>query len=621
MRLKRYLLLLLQELRNMRLAHKLMLVYSVIMAVTVMIFAGQLIGAANESTEQDLINDTTNLLKETKYSIQQEMDTCYRAENSIASDYETISYIKSWDKSDKTNIFEFRMDLTKKFERIITMSPDIYQLRIFTINPNFPEIGSIIYSDSRLINNGDIFREATENPGGYWELNHLEENYNPSIVKRKIVVSLYTKLRYANIKNLGIAEVTIPSDIFFRHIYAQSGNQNLIPFIMDRKGNIIYDKQSVFARKYHMSSSNFSKLVEGIDLKGSKGRVHITYAGVSMNLIYDYIDKLDCSVCYVVTNGSIAKSLSKTRLLIVGECLVALLILCILIYFFTFILLNKMKQIIASMRKVESGRLDIRVDVSSKDEMSELAYHFNRMLEKISGLIDEVVNKTEAKKNAEIRALFSQINSHFIINTLENISMMAEVECQYEVADAITSLGKLLRYSMKWSKEYVRLGEEIEYLENYVILMNLRYDYEIRLNVQISQEFLNYQILKMLLQPIVENSIHYGLKPDGHGGEITLCCFSEEAVTIIEITDNGVGMEEDRLAEVRKSIDLNIPLDNTDKRGNGIGLRNVNERIRLFYGDGYGIEINSVKGHFTRVTVKLPSSELNGRLLSNLDKN
>jgi two-component system sensor histidine kinase YesM len=608
MKLHRYLLLLLQEFKNMRLAHKLMLVYSVIMAVTIIIFAGQLMNAANESTEQDLINDTGNLLKETKYSIEREMDTCYRAVNSMAGDYDTMTFIKQWDKSDKTNVTEFRWDLTEKVEQIISLSPDIYQLRIYTMNPNFPEIGSIIYSDSRLENKGNILSEASNNPSGYWELNHQEENYNTGIVQKKKVVSIYTQLRYANIRNLGIAEVTIPSDTFFRHMYAQSNNQNLIPFIVDKRGNIIYDSQSVFAKKYKMSNSDFSKLINGIDLKGIRGRTRVRYGGASMNLIYDYIDKIDCSICYVVTNGSITKNMSKARFLIIGECLFAMFTLCILIYFFTNILLIKMKQIIASMRKVENGNLDIRVDVTGKDEMSELGYHFNRMLGKISDLLNEVVTKTEAKKNAEIRALFSQINSHFIINTLENISMMAEVESQYEVADALTSFGKLLRYSMKWSKEYVRLREEIDYLENYVILMNIRYDYVIKLDVQISQELMEYQMLKMLLQPIVENSIHYGIEALGRDGVITVSSRAERGDIIIEISDNGAGIEADRLEQVRKSIDLNTPLDNSDRRGNGIGLRNINERIRLFYGNKYGMEINSIKGSFTKVKIKLPSS-------------
>jgi len=268
-----------------------------------------------------------------------------------------------------------------------------------------------------------------------------------------------------------------------------------------------------------------------------------------------------------------------------------------------------MKQIIASMRKVESGKLDIRVDVSGQDEMSELAYHFNKMLGKIGDLISEVVKKQEAKKNAEIHALFSQINSHFIINTLQNISMMAEIDCKFEVADSITSLGKLLRYSMKWSKESVRLREEIEYVENYVILMNMRYDFEIKLDIQIPNQLMQYEVLKMMLQPIIENAIYYGIEPLAKGGNITVLGYSEDEFTIIEIIDDGVGMDAECLQKVQQGLLLNLPHEyKQEGKGNGIGLSNVNERIKLFYGDNYGIEILSKNGSYTKVIIKLPDN-------------
>ena len=278
-----------------------------------------------------------------------------------------------------------------------------------------------------------------------------------------------------------------------------------------------------------------------------------------MNLIYDYIGKLDCSVCYVVTNESIRTNLKNKRNLIIIESFIAMVVLCVLIYFFTNILLIKMKQIIASMRKVESGKLDIRVDISGQDEMSELAYHFNKMLGKIGDLISEVVIKQEAKKNAEIHALFSQINSHFIINTLQNISMMAEIDCKFEVADAITSLGKLLRYSMKWSKEFVRLRDEIEYIENYVILMNIRYDFEIKLNIQIPQELMQYEVLKMMLQPAIENAIYYGIEPHAINGTITVMDTLIGAFTVIEIIDDGVGMDEECLKNMQQGSIVKSP--------------------------------------------------------------
>lgn len=597
-----------QMFSKMRLAHKLMLIYSSVLGATIILFASQLINVANNSTELDLINDSRELLKETKYSIDQEIDTCYRTINAITSDYDIMAYIKNWDKSDKTNIFDFNIELSKKVEQIRNLSPNVYQFRVYVSNPNFPEIGSVIYNDSRLANKNDVRKGYEGNPNGYWEIDHIEQNYNTGVLERKNVVSLYVPLKYTvKFNELGIAEATITTETFFRHMFSQSQNENMMAFVIGNKGNFIYDKNGKFATKYGLTDSSLEDIVRGHEIKGEKGLIHFTKDKVSMNLIYDYIDKLESSICYVVTNESITNNLKSKRNLIVVESLLAMVVLCILIYIFTNVLLIKMKQIIASMRKVEEGKLDARVHVRGQDEMSELAYHFNRMLGKIGDLITEVVTKQEAKKNAEIHALFSQINSHFIINTLQNISMMAEIDCRYEVADAINSLGKLLRYSMKWTREYVRLKEEIEYIENYVVLMNIRYDFEIKLDIEIPSEMMEYEILKMMLQPAVENAIHYGIEPTGKNGHIMLTGYFNEDNTVIEIIDNGVGMDEERLKEVRYALEVNSPHEEKlQRKGHGIGLRNVNERIKLFYGNKYGIDINSKKDSFTKIIFNLP---------------
>lgn len=592
---------------GLKLAHKLMIIYSVVIGITIIVFAGQLINETNKSTELDLIRDSRDLLKETKYSIEREVDTCYRTINAISGDYDTMSYIKGWDREDQTEVVDFSMELTKRILLIRNLSPDIYQIRIYVSNPEFPEIGSIIYSDSRLKNKKTIVTETMKYSHGYWQFDHPEVNFNPGTLERKNVVSLFVPLRYSNYKQLGFIETSMYTDTFFRHMFSQSENQNLIAFVIDYRGNIIYDSKSAFAKKYNLDGNGLTELYKGYDLKGQSTEIHIKKGRVPMTLISDYIETLDATICYVVTNDTIRKNLNDARTLIIAESILAMLLMSVIIYILTNLLLVKIKQIIASMRKVEDGKLDARVNVSGQDEMSELAFHFNRMISKIGDLISEVVKKQEAKKNAEIHALFTQINSHFIINTLQNISMMAEIDSKYELADAINSLGKLLRYSMKWTKEYVRLKEEIEYIGNYILLMNIRYDYEIRLNIQIPPELMEYEVLKMMLQPAVENAIYYGIEPLGQNGEITIRGYSDEENISIEIIDNGMGMDGESLEKVRQALTSDISVDmRVEKKGNGIGLKNVNERIKLFYGNKYGIEITSIKGSFTKLTIRLP---------------
>jgi two-component system sensor histidine kinase YesM len=592
---------------NMRIAQKLMLIYSIVLGITIITFAGQLISVANHSTQVAFLKDTQKLLKESKFDIENKIDICYRVISSLSGDYDVMSYIKGWDKGDKTSIFDFSQSLNKKIEQTRYLSPDVYQFRFFTSNGNFPEIGSFVYNDRRLQDVAALYEELAVSPNGYWQLNHVENNFNTTTINRIKVISLYTLLRYSTGRNLGIVEVSMPVGTFFRHMYSQSDNKNLLAYVIDDESKIIYDPKSEFARRYSLDENALKQLQGGFDIRGKSGSTPISIDKVGMNMVYDYVEELNCSICYVVTNENITGSLKSTTILIIAESLLSLLVLSVLIYFLMRIIFKKMKKIIASMRKVGEGKFDFHVDISGQDEMSEMAYHFNRMLNKLGNLITEVINKQEAKKNAEIHALFSQINSHFIINTLENIRMMAEVDCKFEIADGITSLGRLLRYGLKWTSEFAMLKEEIEYIRNYIDLLNMRYDFVVVMDVNIPPELMDYKVLKVSLQPIIENAVHYGIEPLGRDGFITVQASAHPEYMEIEITDNGTGMDEERLNAVRQGIESETAVEIQHKRGNGIGLRNVNERLRLVFGKEYGISIVSKKDEYTKVSMRLPA--------------
>ncbi|WDU84646.1 sensor histidine kinase [Caloramator sp. Dgby_cultured_2] len=228
-------------------------------------------------------------------------------------------------------------------------------------------------------------------------------------------------------------------------------------------------------------------------------------------------------------------------------------------------------------------------------------------------------------KEAELRALRTQIDSHFLYNTLENIKMLAEIEGQLEISDALTSLGKMMRYNMKWASEYVTLREEIDHIKNYTSLMNIRFDNKIKLIINIDSYLLEQEVLKLSIQPIIENSISHGIKDklDKELGIIEIKASIDGNTMIIEITDNGKGMSPEEVEKLNYKINLedeefNKNLLNkyegqeTVKRGNGIGLRIVNQRIKLYYGDDYGLQISSKKGEYTKVILKLPYLIVNG---------
>lgn len=222
-------------------------------------------------------------------------------------------------------------------------------------------------------------------------------------------------------------------------------------------------------------------------------------------------------------------------------------------------------------------------------------------------LIDRMVRnyqKEVLSKNAEIRSLQNQINAHFIYNVLESIKMMAEIDEKYEISDAITSLGKLMRYSIRRNFENVTLAEELEYIRNYVLLINLRYDFEVILSVNIPEELMDQEILKMSLQPIVENAVIHGIEPAAADTTIYIKAWEKNGTFTIEITDSGEGMSPEDLEKLRKRIHGEI--EENVGTGNGVGLKNVEDRIKLSFGGEYGMEVYSEPKKYTKVSIKLP---------------
>lgn len=199
--------------------------------------------------------------------------------------------------------------------------------------------------------------------------------------------------------------------------------------------------------------------------------------------------------------------------------------------------------------------------------------------------------------------------------------MLAEIEGQRTISDALTSLGGMMRYNFKWSGEYVKLRDEIRHIRNYIDVMNIRFDEPIRLELNIPSEFMELEVLKMSLQPIVENAVKHAWPefPDQEKQiKIDVIAWEEDQITI-NVTDNGIGIEPYRLGRLgeilRTADDEELPSGDYGRGGvqaGGIGLRNVHQRIRLFYGNEYGIEVKSEEGKFTQVTMTFPKVLLTG---------
>ena len=264
---------------------------------------------------------------------------------------------------------------------------------------------------------------------------------------------------------------------------------------------------------------------------------------------------------------------------------------------------DPIKRLDESVKGLENGILDGDVYIGGSHEIRHLGRTISSVVKQMRKLMDKIVVEQEQKRKSELDALQSQINPHFLYNTLDSIVWMVECEHYEEAILMVTSLSSLFRISLSKGKNIISVRDEIEHAENYLQIQKMRYKNRFSTKININEEVLSLASIKLIIQPLLENAIYYGMEYMDGDGEITVNCVCVENDLYIEVIDNGLGIPEEE-----------IPLLLTDharlhKKGSGVGLRNVHDRIQLYFGNDYGLEITSELDIGTTIRIHLPKVE------------
>lgn len=262
---------------------------------------------------------------------------------------------------------------------------------------------------------------------------------------------------------------------------------------------------------------------------------------------------------------------------------------------------------------------DLQVFVTSDnvDEIKNLGISFNIMIGKIKELLEAKVKEQEALKKAELRVLQAQINPHFLYNTLDTIIWMAESNKSEQVIDLVRALSNFFRTTLSKGKDWITLGEEVAHVNSYLTIQKMRYQDILDYRLEVDPALLNCPILKLTLQPLVENSLYHGIKNKRGGGVIIVRVQKKgETEILLEVEDNGIGLTPERLSQVQAELDhtANAVPDRLTLKESGFGVGNVNMRIKLYYGSAYGVSICSEYKQGTTVSVVIPQKDLPGSL-------
>jgi two-component system sensor histidine kinase YesM len=254
---------------------------------------------------------------------------------------------------------------------------------------------------------------------------------------------------------------------------------------------------------------------------------------------------------------------------------------------------------------ITKNDLQVLVDSENVDEITELGRNFNIMIGKIKELLDSKIKEHENLKKAELRALQAQINPHFLYNTLDTIIWMAEAKKNDQVVEIVSALSSFFRISLSRGMDWITIAEEVERTKNYLTIQRMRYRDIMDFRIEMDHEVASNTVLKLILQPLVENALYHGIKNKRQKGTIIVRAKKKsENEVLLEVEDDGIGFTADKLAQLQAELED----DSGDiKLESGFGIGNVNNRIRLYYGKNYGLTLRSEYNTGTRVTLVIPA--------------
>lgn len=358
------------------------------------------------------------------------------------------------------------------------------------------------------------------------------------------------------------------------------------------------NKETIFNYPYNVILDDIIEENPSL-MEEKKLQLNAKVFGSNSIIVSNTINFTDWKIIRVISSQKIHKDIEYIERGAVYIFIIFIFISVLVTYAISSTLTKPIKELNSKFKSIEKGDLSVSINFKSKDEIGELGKSFNTMVSKLKSLINSIVEEQKRKSDMEFQILQAQINPHFLYNTLDSIKWLAVIQNVNNIAYMSTALINLLKYNISKDSVIVSLSEELESINNYIIIQKYRYGDIFDVVFDIDEETNNLQVLRFILQPIVENSIIHGFENTESNGVIQISTRIAEDNLIIQVIDNGTGISSENLDKMTKS-------ENYKKKFSGIGIQNVQERIKVYFGEKYGMTYESELGYGTKVSVVLP---------------
>lgn len=488
--------------------------------------------------------------------------------------------------------------IEEQFRTLSKARPDICNIGIYRSSEKY----IFNYNDSKLnqytnLTLLDWYQNTLRTQGNtYLSSSHvqtiIEDSYNWVITLSSILKNPKTSNR----------EALLFIDLNYNTIQDLCENINLgkkgYVFILDEEGDILYHPRQQLLYS-NLKKENITEVLQLNEEKNS----FITSDTDGRKL---YTATTSNETGWTVVGVAYLSELNKkeTETQFIYTLIALLLFLCALLLssLLSKAITQPIRTLQNSMSKVVKGEFDTAlVPETAQNEIGDLTHSFNLMTQQIQSLIAQNIKEQKQKRKSELKALQSQINPHFLYNTLDSIIWMAETGANQDVVLMTSSLARLFRQSISNDDELVSIRQELEYTRSYLTIQKMRYKDTLDFQIEAEDKILDYKIVKLTLQPLVENAIYHGIKFKEGIGTVHISGSMEDNCILIVISDNGIGMTEEQLSHI---FEPRTP----STKSSGVGINNIQNRLHLYYGENYGLEFESEERIGTTVYIRIPAN-------------
>lgn len=544
-------------------------------------------------TDNSIIDSTVSVVNQFHESVNFKITMYNNLLEKISID-KKIHSILALDKNDvENNIFEISKGLSDQTKSLtyLNIQSGIYRITIYSANNDILPDGNSLSNMNEAGKKEWYNEKILAQPCRFTEKDVFNKKY--ILCFTRPIVSTETG---SLLKVMGFVKIDVYSDFVFNaDIEILQSKKNYF-VIFNEKSEIIY-QNNILSEDLTTAFENF---------KNNNGNVlkpKVSGKNIFIDLPFEEF-KL---------NGVFLYNFESLQTRDIWIQIIIFVFIFILVMFLLFVFIfkkysDRIRNILEKTMITKEGRFVTGQSIKGSDEISILDNHFSEMIRQINLLIDQNYIKTIHEREAQINALQSQINPHFLFNTLQIIDALALEDRCADVSELIQKLGDMFRYNIdENSNKYVKFSEELNSINNYFYILNVRFPDKFEIYYDIQEGTQDIYIIKFILQPIVENCFQHAFYDLSQKWEIKIKAKSEGNILIISVADNGIGMKEDKLKILIYSINENYSNPSNEYTKIGIGLKNINKRLVLGYGDEYKLEIFSSPDKGTEVIIKIPA--------------